>query len=239
MARRGLGSDPLRNFKFMVTILPHSSTAIPGSIGKLGFQTVSGMSFTNGEIDYREGGDNTTPRKLPGTTSFNDVTLAQGVGGTPELGGSQYTGRELRDWGRLIFSATAGGGLNPGGVDFRAEIAIDVLAHPITSGASYAGMPRGQGNWPIKCRVVLTNAWPKGLQFGDLDAGGSGVFIQTLTIAHEGLSVYYATPGALTTYVGNTAGIGGSSSSSNTGSAGSVSGAVPAGAVAPPGAGGY
>jgi len=194
MARRGIGSDPLRSFKFLVTIHPHSSSVIPGSIGKLGFQTVSGLGFTNGEVDYREGGDNTTTRKMPGLTTFPNVTFAQGVGGTPELGGTVYTGHELRDWCRLIFSATAGAGLNPGGQDFRMEIAIDVLKHPITSGTSYAGMPRPLNPPPIKFRAVLTNAWPAGISYGNLDAGSNAVFIQTLTVAHEGMMTYYAAP---------------------------------------------
>ncbi len=219
MARRGIGSDPLRSFKFIVTIIPHSTNPIPGSIGKLGFQTVSGLSFTNAEVDYREGGDNTTTRKMPGLTTFNDVTFAQGVGGTPELGGTAYTGSELRDWCRLIFSATAGAGLNKGGIDFRMEVAVDVLEHPITAGTSYAGMPRGQGTWPIKSRVILTNAWPKGLAYSDLDATGNAVWIQTLTIAHEGMMPYYAAPGRNNNdqFLSNTLGLSASTSSPSSG----------------------
>lgn len=221
MARRGLGSDPWRSFNFIVSIVPYASP-VPSSmknIGKLGFQSVTGISFQNDEIDYREGGDNTTVRKMPGLTTFSDVTFAQGVGGTPELGGTQYTGQELSDWTRLIFSATAGGGLNSGGVNFRASIAIDVLEYPITSGASYSGMPRGTGTWPIKWRIILINAWPKSLSFSDLNAQTDAVFIQSLTVAHEGFQVYYASPGNSTSYLSNTLGLTSSTSSSSASSA--------------------
>jgi phage tail-like protein len=78
-----LRTDPLRNFKFRVQIIPKKSsgnlsTALAG-IGDLGFAQVSGISVTNEVISYREGGMNTHPHKMVGQSDFAPVSLARGA----------------------------------------------------------------------------------------------------------------------------------------------------------------
>ena len=83
--------DPLRNFKFTVSI-----SGFPGA--KLGFSKVSGLSSEVEVIEYREGGDTTTNRKFPGQVSFGNVTLERGV----------TTDSDLVDWFNSIFDPTLG-----------------------------------------------------------------------------------------------------------------------------------
>src|SRR5687767_4955119 len=102
MVTRGLASDPLRNFKFRVEI----PKVVRGyqSMAHLGFMAVSGLAATTEPISYREGGDNTTPRKMPGQTDFPPASLTRG------LVGNAADKALLWNWYREIFTAIAGGG---------------------------------------------------------------------------------------------------------------------------------
>jgi phage tail-like protein len=62
--------DPYVNFNFLVEI---------GGITRAAFQEVSGLNATIDVIEHREGGENTTPRKLPGKTKYGNITLKWGM----------------------------------------------------------------------------------------------------------------------------------------------------------------
>lgn len=68
--------DPYRNFNFLVEI---------DSITQAGFSDVSGFGATTDPVEYREGGDNRTPRKLPGVTKYTNITLKWGLTDSKEL----------------------------------------------------------------------------------------------------------------------------------------------------------
>jgi len=68
--------DPYRNYNFLVEI---------DGIAQASFMESSGLDATTESIEYREGGDNTTVRKLPGKTSYGDITLKWGVNVSKEL----------------------------------------------------------------------------------------------------------------------------------------------------------
>lgn len=72
--------DPYKNFRFLIEI---------DGIIQAGFTDCSGFGSTVEVIEYREGGDPARVRKLPGKTSYPDITLKWGV--TTEA-------RELYDW---------------------------------------------------------------------------------------------------------------------------------------------
>jgi phage tail-like protein len=62
--------DPYNNYRFVVEINGVS----------LGiFTEVSGFDSTIDVIEYREGGDNTTLRKLPGMTKYSNIVLKWGI----------------------------------------------------------------------------------------------------------------------------------------------------------------
>ena len=73
--------DPYKNFRFLVEI---------EGIVQAGFSEVSGFGSEVEVVEYREGGDTSTVRKLPGKTTFRDITLKWGI----------TDSRELYDWHR-------------------------------------------------------------------------------------------------------------------------------------------
>lgn len=62
--------DPYLNFNFLVEI---------DGIARAAFHEVSGFDSTVDVIEHREGGDNTTPRKLPGMTKHSNIVLKWGM----------------------------------------------------------------------------------------------------------------------------------------------------------------
>jgi phage tail-like protein len=187
MTSRALNSDPLRNFRFNVNINHPNIPTLP----RMGFMAMSGLAVNNEVIPYREGGNNTTTRKMPGQSDFGPITLTRGFMAAPIMtAGAIGTGigtNELYEWFTQIFSVNVGGGFGNPTMNFRVGVTIDVLAHPITSGPNAAGIDNPP---PIKARFFVSNAWPMGYSFSDLEAGGNAVFIENLTLAHEGWSLY-------------------------------------------------
>ena len=76
MAETGVKPDPYRNYNFLVEI---------DGIAQASFRECSGLDATTEIIEYREGGDNTTVRKMPGKTTYSDVTLRWGLTDSAEL----------------------------------------------------------------------------------------------------------------------------------------------------------
>jgi len=72
----GVRVDPYKNFRFLVEI----QGVIQG-----GFLECSGFGSTVEVVEYREGGDTPTVRKLPGKNTFPDITLKYGVTDSTEL----------------------------------------------------------------------------------------------------------------------------------------------------------
>ncbi|MCI0461091.1 MAG: phage tail protein [Gemmataceae bacterium] len=62
--------DPYKNFRFLVEI---------DAIVQAGFAECSGFGSNVEVIEYREGGDAATVRKLPGKASYSDITLKWGM----------------------------------------------------------------------------------------------------------------------------------------------------------------
>jgi phage tail-like protein len=187
---RPLNSDPLRNFRFQVNI---NHPNIP-TLARMGFMAMSGLAVNNEVIPYREGGNNTTTRKMPGQSDFGPITLTRGFMAAPVVttgsaGGNVGTD-EIYRWFSQIFAVNVGKGFGSNTTDFRVGVTIDVLAHPITTG----GYAAGYDNPPaIKARFFVYNAWPMGYSFSDLEAGGNAVFIENLSLAHEGWALLTAT----------------------------------------------
>lgn len=62
--------DPYNNFNFLVEI---------DGIARAAFHEVSGFDSTIDVIEHREGGENTTTRKLPGQTKYSNIVLKWGI----------------------------------------------------------------------------------------------------------------------------------------------------------------
>ena len=124
--RSTLLTDPLRNFRFLVTFQPQQSNAtnLSGLNNvTLGFTSVSGLAVTTDSIPYREGGYNTTVHQIPGQTSFTPLTLQRGV-----ILGT----RQNWDWMKNLFvTVSASGATRQVDQNFRCDVEIAVLSHPI------------------------------------------------------------------------------------------------------------
>ena len=75
--------DPYKDFRFRVEI---------DGIASSHFLECTGLGSEVAVIEYREGGDPTAVRKLPGRASFSDITLKRGISES----------RDLYDWHRSL-----------------------------------------------------------------------------------------------------------------------------------------
>jgi phage tail-like protein len=179
--RSTLATDPIRNFRFLVSFAATDTTKADLGVATatLGFTSVSGLAVTTDSIPYREGGFNTTVHQIPGQTSFQPITLQNGV----VIGKSQKW-----DWMRNMFATVQGGakrGLTEG---FRTDVTIKVLAHPVPllAAAEHAGSA------DVAMQFKVYNAWPTAVAYSDLNAGDNSLFVEQMTLVHEGFDASWA-----------------------------------------------
>jgi phage tail-like protein len=185
--RSTLLTDPLRNFRFLVTFQPHGTLFSQNGIGltqaTIGFTSVSGLSVSTDSIPYREGGYNTTVHQIPGQTTFTPLTLQRGV-----LIGS----KQNWDWMRNLFATvTAAGTTRSVDQDFRCDVEIAVLSHPIP-GSPNANDTVVTSTDHVAMRFKVYNAWPTSVAYSDLNAGDNALFVEQMTLVHEGFDVNWA-----------------------------------------------
>ena len=142
--------DPYRNFKFRVKI-DNQYVA--------GLNKCSALKKTTEVTEWYESGDPSTPRKLPGKTKYDPITLSAGVTHDPTF----------ESWANLVnnFQGDAAISLKK----FRKEIIIDVFNEADQPILSYH---------VFRCWVSEYQALP------ELDAGGNAVMIQTIKLECEG-----------------------------------------------------
>ncbi len=68
--------DPHRNFRFKLEI---------GGIQQAGFSEATIPDANSDVVEYREGNETTTPRKLPGLNKYGNLTLKWGITDSTEL----------------------------------------------------------------------------------------------------------------------------------------------------------
>lgn len=134
---------PQRNFRFKLEI---------DGLEAGGFSEVSGYDASVDVIEYREGDEVTTPRKLPGLTKYGNITLKQGASDS----------LVLFDWLNDISTGT-----------------IEMKTVTLTA-------LDDEGNPSASWQII--NAWPMRYQAPDFNGTGSEVAIETIEIAHEGMT---------------------------------------------------
>jgi phage tail-like protein len=190
-----LATDPLRSFRFYaefskaglnsedvmdarITSSASAATSSGVSTGWVGgFTSISGLNITTQSIQYREGGYNTTVHQVPGMTTFSPITFQRGV---------LYGNDQAQTWMRGMFAAAAGDGLATGSKTFRVNIKIYVMDHP-NANASDANTP--------KMGFDIRNAWITQLNYTDLNANDGAILFESMTLVHEGLSVFFTKDG--------------------------------------------
>lgn len=140
----GTLTDPFGNYNFVVEI---------DGIDRGAFQEVSGFDSTIDVIEHREGGENTTVRKLPGMTKYSNLVLKWGI--TDDM--------TLYNWHRDTVN---------GRPNFRKNGSIVLRDRQQNEVA----------------RWDFIRAWPTKYDGPDLNAEGTDVAIETLELAHEGIT---------------------------------------------------
>lgn len=181
--------DPLRNFVFRVDFIGLGGTSRTGTseiaknFATFGFISVSGQGISTETIPYREGGDNTITRKMPGQSEVPPLQLIRGV----------YINKSISpmyEWYRSIFSVQWGKGSTSFLDDFRCKVVVRVIKHPVTEwNTGSQGDPNGKLSSGMM--TVYHNAWPSAIQWNDLNAGDNSVMVETMTLQHEGFEVMY------------------------------------------------
>jgi phage tail-like protein len=140
------------------------------------------MAVTTDSIPYREGGYNTTVHQIPGQTTFAPITLQRGV----ILGTNQNY-----EWMRNLF-ATVQTGTTVRDVtkNFRCDLEIQVLSHPIPKAGPEDATSAASDH--VAMRFHVYNAWPTAIAYSDLNAGDNALFVEQMTLVHEGFDVNWA-----------------------------------------------
>ncbi|HET6232012.1 MAG TPA: phage tail protein [Longimicrobiaceae bacterium] len=135
--------DPYRAYNFLVEI---------DGIVRAGFREAGGLDTTQDPIQYREGTDTLTQRKLPGLVTYSNISLKWGM--TDDM--------EFWDW--------------------RAKAAAGKAERK--NGSIVLMNDAGEE----KLRWNFINGWPTKWSGPALNATGNDVALESVEIAHEGLS---------------------------------------------------
>lgn len=136
-----------------------------GSDFRIGFTEVSGLDFETEVIEYREGSSvKYNKTKQPGLTKYSDVTLKRGT----FEGDFDF----FNLWKQSFYFQEN----NKTGKKFRRMVTIKLL---------------NENHEPI-ITWQLENAWAKKVQSTDLKADANEVAIETMELAHEGLTILEA-----------------------------------------------
>jgi phage tail-like protein len=145
--------DPYRTFKFQVLIDGRVVAAL---------KKMTALKRKTEAIKWRAAGDPSHERIVPGGTSFEPVTLEQGLTHDPVF----------ENWANLVSNLEGDGAISL--ANFRKDIVINVL--------------NLQGN--VALSYHLRRAWVSDFQaLPDLDAATmNAIAIQSVTLQHEGWS---------------------------------------------------
>ena len=177
--------DPIRNFKFNVQAV---LTGEADPFADMGFMSVEGIAMNTEMVAYREGGWNTSPHKLPGQTDFSPLTMSTGV---------YYNKPQLWNLARKMFSVQHGAGtlgMSLGAIDeFRYDLVVRVLGHPVTEGPE-SGSSSDTAGAILAYKFI--NCWTASVGFSGLNASDNAIVVQQMTVHHEGFGVYFGTVAA-------------------------------------------
>ncbi|MFS2110250.1 phage tail protein [Sphingomonas sp. Sphisp140] len=144
--------DPYLNFKFRIKWQ-----------GKYvaGLSKCSALKRSTEATPFREGGDPSTNRILPGQTKFEPITLERGM--TQDL--------EFETWASQVWNYRAGQGMESSLANFRRNITLEFY--------NAAGQ--------LVYAYNIYNCWPSEYTaMPELDSSSNAVAIQTLVLQNEG-----------------------------------------------------
>jgi phage tail-like protein len=139
----GERKDPYRKFRFRVEV---------EGIQQAGFSEVSGYDASLDVVEYREGNEVITARKLPGLAKYSNITLKWGVTDSMDL----YNWMQDCVQGKVTRKTVTIIAINEAGGDVA--------------------------TWKV------VEAWPTKYTAPDFNATASETAIESLELAHEGMS---------------------------------------------------
>lgn len=177
-------TDPVRNFKYQVQLF-HPNSQFNSAIGEMGFMTVEGLAMNTEMVPYREGGWNTNPHKLPGQTDFAPLTLNAGV---------FWNKTGMWDLAKQMFSVQWGNGSIGLQQEYRYDMAVRILDHPVTKGSA-----AGTGGSPDGAIMAFAfyNCWTASIGFNGLNAMDNAILVHQMTVHHEGFDVFFGNAEAI------------------------------------------
>jgi len=142
--------DPYKSFKFRVL---WDGKVIPG------ISKVSGLNRVTEVIDYRDGGEVSSMKTTPGSTTFDPIVLERGLTHDPEF----------ERWANLAFSPEGDAGMSL--KNYRKDILIQLL--------NLQGVP--------VMAFKVFRCWVSEYQpISDLDAEGCSIAMERLVLQHDG-----------------------------------------------------
>ena len=142
--------DPYKNFKFRVK---WDNRYVAG------LTKASALKRTTEAIEYRQAGDSSVVRKLPGRSKFEPITLEGGV--THDT--------QFLEWAQLVNNPDGDGAMSL--KNYRKEVIIEVLNLQGTAALAFK----------------LKRAWPSEFQaLPEMDANANAVAIEMLKLEFEG-----------------------------------------------------
>lgn len=153
--------DPKTSFAFRVTFDKgeESGGQLPVT---LGFTKISGIKGNTKVIEIKEVSVYEKSHRFPGRVNYGNVRLERGID----------TDRFMLQWWAQISGLNRTG--DGPGRHYKMDVFIESLDHNgVADGFS----------------LRLFNAWPSSVNFGDLDAQKSDIWIHSVELANDGFSV--------------------------------------------------
>ena len=153
---RFTGDDPQSLTRLQSGVFQQTGSPLLTGVSKIG-----GLKRTTEVVKYRDGGDPSSSRKMPGRTEFEAITLERGV--THDT--------EFEKWANKVWNFGSGLGSEVSLKDFRKDIIVELYNEAGQLAIAYK---------VFRCWVSEFQALP------DLDANANAVAIQHLKLENEG-----------------------------------------------------
>lgn len=152
---RSDSEDPIKTFRYHVEIQ---------QFARFGFSKCAGLQATTDIVEYREGGQNSTPQKSPGLTKFSNITLERG-----QIFSAGFGDKDCLNWYLQVFNVSTKAANSPKA--FRRR--LDIVQFDKEAIERY--------------RWEVVECWPTEVKpLGDLEALSSNNSIESIVLAHEG-----------------------------------------------------
>jgi len=167
----GTRHDPLRGFKFRVRLYP-PATVLNGTAVTIGCQRVSGLREETEQVEYRDGDELGSVRKIPGLTTYDNIVLERGQ---LLVDAGERGANVLLEWRKQI-SSLYFDGESLTEEDLRGRMTVEVF-------------PRGGGavnsNAAHAFEYEYDAVWPAIYEHSDLDGTASDVWFERVEMAVE------------------------------------------------------